>query len=90
MPLLPDNFTSSHSASTFEPTETVRKPEISLMTAEVGEVVSALSEVDGGKAADALGLMKEGEDGGGKEGEKGTFRVVWEGVLDDLFGERRK
>ena len=86
VPLLPDNYLS---AGLLEGTHaggdhlaaaafSIQKPEISV--ASLGNAVAALSEADGGAAADALGLTSA------TPTEAGVVRQVWSGFLDDLFG----
>ena len=86
--LLPDNFYPARASNPLlvsaEPP--VIKPEVSVSSASLLSegIVSIMSEADGGKGADGLGLAKEAKQ------EMGVVKEVWEGFLDDLLGERKK
>ena len=94
VPLMPDNYLSAaNAATTPEPSLTtspagssvaavVRNPEIAL--ASLGSAVAALSEADGGAAADTLGLTS---DSAAVE-EPGAVSQVWNGFLDDVLGPK--
>ena len=97
-PLLPDNYYPERDASAVQAAlgsaadPPVVQPQISV--ASLGAAIGTMQEVsDGGKAADAIGLVggvlgEAGEAIAGT-GEKGVVREVWSGFLDDLFGERK-
>lgn len=96
VPLLPDNFAPDRSSSSLNAVEAVDeavpRPEINIVSSHPRDVAAvAMTEVVGNEA---LGVDMEqlvaGFTGRTKpEGqEKGTFRVFWEGLLDDLFGAK--
>ena len=88
IPILPDTAPTARAQDPLlVSTDEVVKPEISTTSRVPEGTIMALSETDGGKEADEIGMVeKVGEE---VEIGVGGGRMVGEGFVDDLLGPRK-
>jgi hypothetical protein len=87
MPLLPDNFLTSHPPESLAADSALPMPEISIVAAHPETVVAApLSEIEG-MTMDGVELKFAHEGPGQTEREQqGMLTNLWNGLVEDVFG----
>lgn len=90
MPLLPDNFLTSHAPETLATDAPLPMPEISVIAAHPENVLpSVLSEVEG-IGMDGVELKWAHDGPAAAETEPGMLTDLWKGLVEDVFGEKGK
>ena len=102
VPILPNNYSERDMSEHYEPMKSVIRPEISTVSANGTHIdnPSAMSDVVDNHSAeiDHFDLTKHVANAASKmagagaeqiERNRGAMRNLWEGLMDDVFGERK-